>query len=128
MNLKACVPLLNVLDGKRSIDFYCDSLGFEVVAEAKDDDGMHWATVRNGSDRIMINQRGEAASDDRASSRSFRGAVLYFEVESVHDLHLDLKARGLPVSEPEAMPYGVDECYLRDPDGYELAFTSPRRS
>lgn len=126
MELKACVPLLNVLDGKRSLEFYCSGLGFEVVAEATDDDGMHWAAVRNGTDRIMINQRQEAASDERNTGGSFRGVVLYFEVESVHDLHRELQARGISVSKPEAMPYGVDECYVRDPDGYELAFTSPR--
>jgi hypothetical protein len=30
-------------------------------------------------------------------------------------------------TEPEAQAYGLDEVYLRDPDGYEHCFTSPTR-
>ncbi len=120
-----CTPLLNVRDGEKSIAFYKEALGFSVISEFADEDDMHWATLENGSMKLMINQRQKSASPGRIERETFQGVVFYFEVESVHRFHQDMRARGFLVSEPDAMPYGVDECYLRDPDGYELAFISP---
>ncbi len=125
MNPTTCTPLLNVRDGEASIAFYKDALGFSVINEFADDDDMHWATLENGSIKLMINQRQKSASPTRIERETFQGVVFYFEVESAHRFYRSMHSRGFPVTEPEAMPYGVDECYLRDPDGYELAFISP---
>lgn len=125
MSPTTCTPLLNVRDGKTSIAFYTEALGFSVINEFADEADMHWATLENGTIKLMINQRLESASPGRIERETFQGVVFYCEVESVHRFHRDMRARGYPVTEPEPMPYGVDECYLRDPDGYELAFISP---
>lgn len=125
MSPTTCTPLLNVRDGEASIAFYKDALGFSVINEFADDDDMHWATLENGSIRLMINQRQKSASPERIERETFQGVVFYFEMDSVHRFYRKMRERGFLVTEPEAMPYGVDECYLRDPDGYELAFISP---
>lgn len=125
MSPTTCTPLLNVRDGKTSIAFYKEALGFSIINEFADGADMHWAKLENGSIKLMINQREAATSLDRIERETFQGVVFYFEVDSVHRFQRELLARGYPVTEPEPMPYGVDECYLRDPDGYELAFVSP---
>jgi hypothetical protein len=43
-------------------------------------------------------------------------------------LGFDLTAKGFAPAAPERQDYGLDERYLRDPDGYELSSTSPTRS
>ncbi|HEX2560655.1 VOC family protein [Phenylobacterium sp.] len=51
--------------------------------------------------------------------------MLCFAVDDVHALVRELRAKGLQVEDPEAQEYGLDEIVLRDPDGYDLALSSP---
>jgi uncharacterized glyoxalase superfamily protein PhnB len=53
---------------------------------------------------------------------------VYMAVEDVKALHHKLSAAGLSPSPVHTESYGVDEFYLKDPDGYQLAFTSPTAS
>jgi predicted enzyme related to lactoylglutathione lyase len=47
----------------------------------------------------------------------------YFEVEGIDVLHAELLAKGARVVRgPEAMPYGMKEFDIIDPDGYVLCF------
>jgi uncharacterized glyoxalase superfamily protein PhnB len=124
MTIHSCRPLLNVIDCARSVVFYRDLLGFSVVDTFEADGHMAWALLKSGAAELMLNQNGRADAESARHAR-FRNVVLYFQVSSVHTLHRELVNSGAAPSEPEAQAYGVDEMYLRDPDGYELAFTSP---
>ncbi|HUZ13327.1 MAG TPA: VOC family protein [Caulobacteraceae bacterium] len=72
----------------------------------------------------MLNARGGDPAR-RLKRPHYTEAVIYFGVESVRELAHRLRAQGHDAPEPEAQPYGLDEIVLRDPDGYEIAFTSP---
>jgi len=124
MTIQSCRPLLNVVDCAKSVVFYRDVLGFSVVDTFEADGRVAWALLKAGAAELMLNQNGRA--DVESTSRApFSNMVLYFQVASVHTLCGELVRSGAAPSEPEAQAYGVDEIYLRDPDGYELAFTSP---
>ena len=46
-------------------------------------------------------------------------------VEAVHALSAQLRRLGYQAPELEAQEYGLDEIVIRDPDGYDLALSSP---
>ena len=114
-------PLLNVEDTARSIEFYRDVLGFEVVSQFD-----RWARIQAGPVRLMINQPDGADSSERRTREKWYGdAILFFDVEDARTAQAELASRGLDVDEPKHEPYGW-EFHLRDPDGYVLGFTGTK--
>lgn len=121
-----CIPMLNVCDAAKSIAFYKAAMGFVLVDEVvREGEDFHWALMRKGHQRLMINQRREAASQQRREGEPFRSVVFYYGVENVFAFAQEMLDRGYNVTKPQLQEYGMNECYLRDPDGYELAFTGP---
>lgn len=125
MTVSTLMPLLNVEDVPRSLTFYREALGFEVIQEAEIDGVTIWACIGSGEAKLMLNQPDSADSGARAARPSYSDVVLYLTVEDAHERHGALAARGLAIGPVERQAYGVDEFLLRDPDGYELAICSP---
>lgn len=124
------VPLLNVRDVERSLEFYKGVFGFSVLSKWESDGRLAW--VRIGSERVelMLNRSEVAANDEEASIRrkksgAFSDVVLYFEVPDVDALHAKLKNMGILATPPFDNQSGTREMHARDPDGYQLSFTSP---
>lgn len=117
-------PLLNVQDVARSLTFWRDLLGFELVGSYDWQGRLAWVQLKKGQVQIMLNGRGGDPGHRLAQAR-YTDAVLCFGVEDVYALVRELRAKGLQVEDPEAQEYGLDEIILRDPDGYDLAFSSP---
>lgn len=124
MTITEMIPLLNVEDAGRSIAFYRDVLGFEVVQTFEAAGATVWAMLVSGETKLMINQPDHADSKARRSAASYSGVVLYCHVESARDRHADLAARGVAVGDVTTEGYGMEEFLLRDPDGYEIAIGS----
>jgi uncharacterized glyoxalase superfamily protein PhnB len=124
MTMQTCRPLLNVADIEASLKFWRDLIGFEEITRFESEGRLAFANLRSGEVELMLNARGGDPRARRARPH-YTEAVLYFGVVSVHDLVRDLRAKGCEAPDPEAQEYGVDEIILRDPDGYEIAFTSP---
>lgn len=120
----AITPLLNVEDVARSAQFYRDVFGFEVVDSWKDDGRIRWARLVRDTLTLMLNEHGEH-SEQRRARPGHRDVVLYVTVDDADALHVRLAAAGLEPGEVRAESYGVRQFALRDPDGYELAITSP---
>ena len=125
MTIRTLVPLLNVEDVSRSLSFYRDGLGFEIVAQHDDDDTPIWARLSAGDTEIMLNRPDHANSGGRATRPSYGDVVLYLMVDDAASLHRALGEKGLTVGPLERQAYGVDEFQMRDPDGYEIAIGSP---
>ena len=124
MTVQSCKPLLNVADIEASLGFWRDLIGFEVTTRFEHEGRLAFANLRSGEVELMLNARGGDPEPRRARPH-YTEAVIYFGVASVHDLVRDLRAKGFDAPDPEAQEYGLDEITLRDPDGYEIAFTSP---
>jgi uncharacterized glyoxalase superfamily protein PhnB len=125
--VRTCRPLLNVSDIEASLRFWQDTLGFEIAQRFEQAGRLVFVSLRSGDVEVMLNAHGGDPAARRARPH-YTEAVLYFGVDSVHELARELRARGLNAPEPETQPYGLDEFVLRDPDGYEIAFTSPTDS
>ena len=117
------IPLLNVEDAARSVDFYRNVLGFEVASQMQSDETLRWARIQAGAVSLMINQPDRAdSSERRASQKWYSDTLLSFNVDDARAARSEFAAEGLNVDEPKHEPYGW-EFHLRDPDGYALGFT-----
>ncbi len=124
MTITEMIPLLNVEDADRSIAFYRDALGFEVVQTFEAAGATVWAMLMSDDIKLMINRPDHADSKARRGAASYGDVVLYCHVESARDRHADLAARGVAVGGVTTEAYGMEEFLLRDPDGYEIAIGS----
>ena len=128
VEIDGMTPLLQVFDMPTSLKFYCDVLGFEIVAS----DGNtvapnhNWVWLRlNGTD-LMLNTAYE--QDDRPPSAdaqrlaSHRDTALFFGAPNVDAVYAHMRSKGIKVTEPKVAPYGMKQLYLSDPDGFQLCF------
>jgi len=122
IHVNEVVTLLEIFDMPRSLAFYRDLLGFEVVASAGDD----WAMLKLGGASLMLNTRYE--SDDRppgpdpARVAAHDDTELYFDCENVDETYSYLRSKGLDVDEPRIVHYGMKQLTVIDPDGFRLVF------
>lgn len=125
MEFNALVPLINVEDAGRSIDFYCRALSFRVAQDFQSDGRTVWALLQNGAVKLMINESSDPGSTYRRGRPSYGDAVLYLYVESARDCRDSVAAMGFATSDVTTETYGMEEFRLRDPDGYEIAIGNP---
>lgn len=121
-------PLIQVFDMKRSLGFYRDLLGFEIVDQAPSGDSCDWAWLRLGGANLMLNTmyeseyRPEAPDPQRAKGHGDTGLFIGADVDEVHAY---LEARGHAVDPPVVRDYGMKQLALEDPDGYGICFQCP---
>ena len=120
MQLQNLVPMLSVADVEKSLVFYHDALQFEVVERYDHDRLLRWASMKSGEAKLMLARCEVAQSVLPFSTKE--NLVLYFYADDVEALHAALKARRYAVSELRLSAYGMTECAVTDPDGYQLWF------
>jgi uncharacterized glyoxalase superfamily protein PhnB len=123
--LRKLVPSLGVSDLRRSIAFYREFFGFEPVDGVEDAEGaLLWVWMRSGVAELMLQQLDADAKVtlDPALGQSW---VLYLRPADIRDTQARLAAAGIEVSAVETTAYGAEECFARDPDGYELWLSVP---
>ncbi len=119
------VPLLNVANVATSIEFY-EELGFEVKQKIEEEGALIWADLEHaGGGTLMLNAKDIIAPKDRADRPHYSDTVFYLTYPSAPEMHGRLSSRGVEVTEVKKQPYGIEEFYVRDPDGYEIAIGSP---
>ncbi len=113
---------LGVSDLGKSVEFYRDTLGIDLIAQY-DPPGI--AFFQLVETRLLLE-----------GSSSVKGSILYFEVEDIEAAHSALKAKGVEFdSDPHSIfqdsegtfgPAGGEEwiAFFRDPDGNVLALAS----
>ena len=107
------LPVRNVL---KSLDFYCDMLGFET--------GGVWgeppcfAIVGRGTITLFLDQ----VPDDMPVPNN-HGWAAYLYVTDVDGLAAEFSAKGVDITRgPEDAPYGCREIDILDPDGHLIGF------
>ena len=129
ITVQGMAPLLQVFDMPRSIAFYRDVLGFEVISTNRADELWDWVLLRLGDAEVMLNTAFEAHARPRAPDPARIAAhddvCIYFGCPDVHAAYAHLRARGVDVKEPTVAPYGMKQLTLADPDGYALCFQWP---
>jgi catechol 2,3-dioxygenase-like lactoylglutathione lyase family enzyme len=120
--------LLQVFDMQRSLQFYCDKLGFELVDKAGPDDDIGWVTIQLNEVYLMLNTQYEKndrpATRDQGRFMAHTDTCLYFSCADPDEIYDHITQKGIIAEKPKVVPYGMKQLYFLDPDGYNICFQS----
>ena len=126
-NVQTVTPLLQVYDMRRSVGWYRDVLGFQVMSSYEPDGHLYWATLRLGGAVLMLNARYE--DDERPpappAAQGREDTTLFFLCENVDAAYAELRDKPCQVRAPETAFYGMRQMEVTDPDGFQLCFQHP---
>jgi len=114
-------PLVTVQDIHRSVEFYRDRLGFNVVGKAESEGKLFWCRLERGGACIMLQQ---AETEDGPAEGRGRGVTFYFICDDADAIYDDLSLRGLQLTPPSLAHYGMKQVFVPEPDGYCICFES----
>lgn len=128
LNVDGVCPLLEIFDMPKSIAFYRDVLGFEIVTTSQPGNEFGWALLRLNDAELMLNTAYETHErppvPDPTRVTAHGDTALFFGCKDLDAAYTHLRSRGLEVKEPVIRDYGMKQLYLKDPDGYVLCFQS----
>jgi catechol 2,3-dioxygenase-like lactoylglutathione lyase family enzyme len=114
-------------DLKTSVAWYRDVLGMTVAQEHERDGVLRAVAMQAGPVRLLLNQDDGGRGWDRVKGEGF--AVQITTAQSIDAIAARVKANGGQLDlEPTDMPWGARIFRLRDPDGFRLSISSPRRA
>jgi uncharacterized glyoxalase superfamily protein PhnB len=117
----AIAPQFLVDDLAGAIDHYRERLGFALDFQYED----FYAAVRRGETVIHL-KHAPKSREDRALRETNDHLDAYIVVQGVAALHTELLARGARVISPlKDRPWGRNEFWVMDAEGYILAFSEP---
>lgn len=135
INFDGLCPLLQVFDMPKSVNFYREVLGFELVGnspmvKSPQGDYFHWAMLRRDGITLMLNtayDEGERPpAPDPARFVAHGDTALYFGCTDVDNTFHQLLPFGVNVLEkPFITGYNMKRFAIADPDGYNLSFQGP---
>ncbi|HEX9614883.1 MAG TPA: VOC family protein [Bacteroidota bacterium] len=124
--IQSMTPNLMVQDVNRSVEFYRDVLGFEVIATVPDSGTLNWAWMKNGTAELMFQTAPSLGEDIPEFKGKAIGATqtLYTKVQNVRNLHEQIKDKVTVILGLKKTFYGMEEFTMKDPDGYLITFAS----
>jgi len=128
IDTRSLTPLLQVFDMATSLRFYCDVLGFEIVATDKNTiaPDHNWVWLRLNRSDLMLNTAYEAderpPAPDATRVAAHDDTCLYFGAPDVDAVYAHLLEKGIKAKPPKVAPYGMKQLYFHDPDGYQICF------
>jgi PhnB protein len=122
------IPYLTVQDADRSVKFYKEAFGFEVIQLGKDENNktMHVEMRRQGA-IIMFCQEGAFGSTSKspATQNIIIPVSIYVYCPDVDKLYNQAVNSGaVAKAHPSESFWGDRFCILIDPDGYEWSFAT----
>jgi catechol 2,3-dioxygenase-like lactoylglutathione lyase family enzyme len=130
LDLRGVCTLLQVFDMPRSVQFYCDVLGFEIANRSPTyavEHGVelfHWVLLGRDGVELMLNtaydvgQRPATPAAERTAAHD--DTQLYFTCADVDAAYAHVKAHGVVCAPPTTAPYGMRQLAFHDPDGFAI--------
>lgn len=124
--------MLEATDVGETVAFYTEVLGFTCTDTIEEAPGeIIWANLVREDVRIMFTARhtheagdGGDHDHDHPPAPVMTGS-LYFDVDDVDRLAIDLGGKVALEFGPQTMPHGMREIAIVDPNGYFLLFGTP---
>lgn len=117
-------PALTVNDLQRSIRFYTDGLGFEIVQRHERDGTLQYVAMQAGEGRLGIGQDDFAKGRDRAKGVGMR--IWITITQDINALADRAKAAGITLDDgPQITPWGSSAFSVTDPDGFKISIEKP---
>lgn len=132
LEISGMAPLIQVFNMPRSLGFYRDILGFEVVQDSGGGDDSSWVWLRLNCTDLMLNDQYEPDSVPDAPpperTRWHGDTCLYLGCADPDTAYEYLRSKGVACEPPKVAPYGMKQLYVSDPDNYGLCFQCPDHS
>jgi catechol 2,3-dioxygenase-like lactoylglutathione lyase family enzyme len=131
IKVEGVAPLIQVFDMPRSVAFYRDVLGFEIVTTSppRGPDDFDWGLLRLQGIHLMLNTAYEAnerpPEPDPHRVRAHGDTALFFACPDVDAAYGYLGGKGVRVTPPVITTYGMKQLHLTDPDGYGICLQTP---
>jgi catechol 2,3-dioxygenase-like lactoylglutathione lyase family enzyme len=116
VRLVSLSTMLCVRDVARSVAWYRDKLGFEVLKSEPE-----IALLRLDSGFVYLFAESPPTEDKPSEHLVPKpgGVILVLTVEDCREAYEELKARGVEfLTPPKSPPWGGRRCFAHDPDGY----------
>lgn len=118
-------PGITASDLPRSIRFYTEGLGFEIVDKHETDGVLRFVSLKGGEAQLGIGQDDFAKGRDRTKGVGLRMWVT--TSQDINALAERAKKAGITLDEgPKALPWGPMAFAVTDPDGFKLTIANPR--
>lgn len=129
INLQGTCTLLQVFDMPRSLKFYRDVLGFEIIQSSGEGDDVDWVLLRLNDTELMLNTAYEKQERpperDKIREAGHADTALYFGCPDIDLAYSQLCSKGADPRNPFLTKYGWKALEIKDPDGYQLCFHWP---
>ncbi len=124
MEFKALTPNLMVKDVNKTVDFYKNILGFELVMSVPETGIYNWAMMKRGNTEIMFQEQKNLISEYKELAGKEIGATfaLFFKVSNIQDFYNQIKEKTALIVELHRTFYDADEFAIQDLNGYILTF------
>ena len=117
---------LTVKDLTKSLAWYQDVVGFVIDRKMERDGKLRGVALKAGNVRVTINQDDGAKGWDRITGLGF--SLMITTEQNIDAIANHIKKQGGTLeSEPADMPWGARVFRLKDPDGFKLVISSPRK-
>jgi catechol 2,3-dioxygenase-like lactoylglutathione lyase family enzyme len=111
-------------DIQKSIRFYTEGLGFEVVDKMEDKGKIQFVMLRAGGAQLGLNQDDFAKGTNRSKGIGFR--IWFNTTQDITALAKHATGAGIKLDEgPKALPWGPMAFAVTDPDGFKLTVANP---
>ena len=124
--IRGLCPLIQVFDMPTSLHFYRDVLGFVEVQKSGPSDDVGWAWLQHGEAELMLNTAYDVGErppvPDSARVEAHADTILYVGCQDLEGAYAYLVAHGVKAQSPKVAPYGMNQLYATDPDGYGVCF------
>lgn len=120
-NILEAVPFFMIADMDRSINFYVEQLGFEIINKWVPANSIEWCWLQRGGGAIMLQRYKEGRVWNGIPGE---GVSIFFQCKDSIALYHEFREKGVQVEEP-FVGNNLWDVKLEDPDGYVLHFESP---
>ena len=125
MKLNKMTPNLMVEDVNRTVEFYREVLGFQVLGTVPEKGRFDWAAMKRDNVELMLQARSSLAGDLPELADAALGGTLTFNPHDsrLKGLSAQLEGHVEIVQDWHTTFYGTQEFAFRDCNGYIIAFS-----
>lgn len=123
MEYKSLSPNIGVRSVKDTVEFYTNTLNFQLITSVPEEENFVWAMVAVDSVTIMFQEITSLIEEYPAVDYSEKPSLnFYIKMKESKELYKKLQGTKYIVKELHKTFYGMDEFAIKDINGYILTF------
>ena len=124
MSFKSCIANLGVEDVDKTIEFYREKLGFQIVMTVPEEGASLWGMVKRDDVTIMFQRLGSMKEEykDIIVDKLDSAITFYIDVEDIQNLYDEIIINVPVYVDIHDTFYGAREFAIKDINGYRLVF------